>query len=149
MDYGHTILRVQASNETNTQLIFSVQYAIYYAALDRFRIGGLCAGMLAMWCSAHAHRVHASVPQAWKYGLVVHLACWIGQFLGHAIFEKRAPALFRNLAQALMMAPIFVAFEVFFAMGYLPEVAEECERAAKENVAKLRADDEARQQKAL
>ncbi|KAI8022755.1 Phenylalanine--tRNA ligase alpha subunit, cytoplasmic [Camellia lanceoleosa] len=34
------------------------------------------------------------------------------QFIGHGIFEKRAPALLDNLAQAFLMAPYFVFLEL-------------------------------------
>ncbi|XP_052878426.1 2-hydroxy-palmitic acid dioxygenase mpo1-like isoform X2 [Gossypium arboreum] len=58
---------------------------------------------------------------AWKVVLAVQLFCWIGQFIGHGVFEKRAPALLDNLVQAFIMAPFFVLFEAlqtFF--GYEP-----------------------------
>jgi len=36
-----------------------------------------------------------AVPLAW----IVFTAAWIGQFIGHGVFEKRAPALKDNLVQ--------------------------------------------------
>ncbi|KAK2965316.1 hypothetical protein RJ640_010641 [Escallonia rubra] len=50
-----------------------------------------------------------------KVVLAAQLICWTGQFLGHGLFEKRAPALLDNLAQAFLMAPFFVLLEVGFA----------------------------------
>ncbi|KAI7978814.1 putative endoplasmic reticulum membrane protein C16E8.02 [Camellia lanceoleosa] len=44
--------------------------------------------------------------------LAAQLFCWTGQFIGHGIFEKRAPALLDNLAQAFLMAPYFVFLEL-------------------------------------
>ncbi|KAL5815872.1 hypothetical protein ACOSQ3_024250 [Xanthoceras sorbifolium] len=44
--------------------------------------------------------------------LAAQLFCGTGQFLGHGIFEKRAPALLDNLVQALLMGPFFVLLEV-------------------------------------
>ena len=44
--------------------------------------------------------------------LVAQLFCWTMQFIGHGVFEKRAPALIDNLVQALMMAPYFVLLEI-------------------------------------
>ncbi|KAM2606600.1 hypothetical protein TB2_035264 [Malus domestica] len=47
--------------------------------------------------------------------------CWGGQFIGHGIFEKRAPALGDNFAQALLMGPYFVLLELLqSAFGYEP-----------------------------
>lgn len=40
------------------------------------------------------------------------VACWVAQFVGHGVFEKRAPALLDNLFQAIFMAPLFVVIEV-------------------------------------
>lgn len=40
------------------------------------------------------------------------VACWVAQFLGHGVFEKRAPAVLDNLVQAIFMAPLFVIMEV-------------------------------------
>ncbi|KAL8104666.1 hypothetical protein AgCh_028760 [Apium graveolens] len=48
---------------------------------------------------------------AWKVVLVVQLVCWTGQFIGHGVFEKRAPALLDNLLQAFLLAPFFVLLE--------------------------------------
>ncbi|KAL8130306.1 hypothetical protein V2J09_019461 [Rumex salicifolius] len=53
--------------------------------------------------------------------LAAQVICWTFQFLGHGVFEKRAPALLDNLSQAFLMAPFFVlleALELFF--GYEP-----------------------------
>ena len=43
------------------------------------------------------------------FWLWVQAAAWIAQFVGHAIFEKRAPALMSNLGFALL-APFFETF---------------------------------------
>jgi len=33
-----------------------------------------------------------------KYATAVHVFAWVMQFIGHGVFEKRAPALLDNLA---------------------------------------------------
>jgi uncharacterized membrane protein YGL010W len=53
---------------------------------------------------------------------------WILQLVGHA-FEGRRPALFDNLFQVLI-APIFLMAQVFFALGYKRDVAERVEELA-------------------
>ncbi|KAF2619643.1 hypothetical protein F2Q68_00042180 [Brassica cretica] len=56
-----------------------------------------------------------------KVGIASQLLCWTGQFLGHGVFEKRAPALLDNLLQAFLMAPFFVLLEVLQSVfGYEP-----------------------------
>nr|GEY33339.1 uncharacterized endoplasmic reticulum membrane protein C16E8.02 [Tanacetum cinerariifolium] len=53
--------------------------------------------------------------------LAAQLFCWTGQFVGHGVFEKRAPALLDNLTQAFLMAPFFVLLEALqMAIGYEP-----------------------------
>ncbi|XP_047267528.1 2-hydroxy-palmitic acid dioxygenase mpo1-like [Capsicum annuum] len=55
----------------------------------------------------------------WDVVLAAQLFCWTGQFVGHEVFEKRAPALLDNLTQAFLMAPFFVLLEVILSFfGY-------------------------------
>lgn len=42
----------------------------------------------------------------------MQVLCWVAQFVGHGVFEGRAPALLDNLFQAFFMAPVFVILEV-------------------------------------
>lgn len=58
---------------------------------------------------------------AWQPALAVHVVAWVLQFIGHGVFEGRAPALLDNLFQALFMAPIFVLIEVLMACGLLAD----------------------------
>uniref|UniRef100_A0A0D3D0N0 DUF962 domain-containing protein n=1 Tax=Brassica oleracea var. oleracea TaxID=109376 RepID=A0A0D3D0N0_BRAOL len=54
-------------------------------------------------------------------GVASQLLCWTGQFVGHGLFEKRAPALLDNLFQAFLMGPYFVLLEVMQScFGYEP-----------------------------
>jgi uncharacterized membrane protein YGL010W len=66
--------------------------------------------------------------------LIVFAACFVGgwglQLIGHA-FEGKRPALVDNVFQVLI-APIFLMAEVFFALGYKRDVAERVERLATE-----------------
>ena len=45
------------------------------------------------------------------FATVINASSWIAQFIGHGLFEKRAPALATNLKFALL-APFFITFEV-------------------------------------
>lgn len=56
-----------------------------------------------------------------QFWLAVHIVCWILQFIGHGVFEKRKPALMDNIFLTLN-APIFVNLEVlYFLVGYRKE----------------------------
>ena len=58
---------------------------------------------------------------------------WVIQLIGH-VFEGRKPALVDNFFQ-IFVAPIFLAAEVFFALGYKPAL----HAAVQEQARKLRA----------
>lgn len=70
--------------------------------------------------------------------IALQVVGWISQFVGHGIFEKRAPALLDNLLQ-ISVAPNFVVIEVFFMLGYKPEVHEEAQKMIKQNIAEYKA----------
>ena len=55
---------------------------------------------------------------------------WVIQLVGH-VFEGRKPALVDNFFQ-IFVAPIFLAAEVFFALGYKPELHAAVQRRARE-----------------
>ncbi|KAH7550681.1 hypothetical protein JRO89_XS13G0247100 [Xanthoceras sorbifolium] len=96
----------------NFGFLFTIIYAVFYMCLDK-KAGSLAALLcIACWVGASqlAHTLGFSL--AWKVVLAAQLFCWTGQFLGHGIFEKRAPALLDNLVQALLMGPFFVLLEV-------------------------------------
>lgn len=59
---------------------------------------------------------------------VTFVGGWILQLIGHA-YEGRRPALVDNLFQVII-APIFLMAEIFFALGYKRDVAERLERVA-------------------
>ena len=52
------------------------------------------------------------------------VVAWGMQFVGHGVFEKRAPALKDNVVQALFLAPFFVWIECLWMGGYRPELRE-------------------------
>ncbi|KAK8338128.1 hypothetical protein V6Z11_A09G233700 [Gossypium hirsutum] len=100
---------------------YGAYHSLFYVVLDK-KAGSLAALLcLACWVGASFIAAKLGYPLAWKVVLVSQLLCWTGQFLGHGIFEKRAPALLDNLVQALLMAPFFVLLEVLQSLfGYEP-----------------------------
>ena len=55
---------------------------------------------------------------------------WVIQLIGHA-FEGRKPALVDNFFQ-IFVAPIFLAAEAFFALGYKPALHAAVQKRARE-----------------
>ena len=73
-------------------------------------------------------------PGGLKIASFVFLLAWIAQFVGHGVFEGRAPALLDSLVQcecvlsrwnvangdiALVLANFFVFMEGLFMLGYV------------------------------
>lgn len=61
-------------------------------------------------------------PASAKIALGVHVASWIAQFIGHGVFERRAPSLFTGFLHSFLAAPFFVFVECAFKLGMLPEL---------------------------
>lgn len=55
---------------------------------------------------------------------------WVIQLIGH-VFEGRKPALVDNFFQ-IFVAPIFLAAEVFFALGYKPALHAAVQKRARD-----------------
>jgi uncharacterized membrane protein YGL010W len=70
----------------------------------------------------------AAQPAGWLWFTVLFVGGWILQLVGH-VFEGRKPALADNVFQVLI-APIFLCAEVFFALGYKPQLHARVEEQA-------------------
>ncbi|KAK8951187.1 hypothetical protein KSP39_PZI002984 [Platanthera zijinensis] len=101
--------------------LVSLVYALFYVSLDG-KAGSLAALLcLLCWIGGHFLAPRLGFSLAWKVVLAAQLFCWTVMFIGHGVFEKRAPALLDNLSQALIMAPFFVLLEVLQSFaGYEP-----------------------------
>lgn len=100
--------------------------------------GGLLAPLLFAW-TAYANNLtdtYGSTANYWAGGLSA--ASWIAQFVGHGIFEGRAPALFDNLVQAFVLAPFFVWMEILFHLGYRPELRSRLDSAVQKEIERYR-----------
>ena len=73
-----------------------------------------------------------------QVALGVHIAAWILQFIGHGVFEGRAPALLDSLDQALITAPLFVLMEVAFFFGYRRDFHSRIMNQVRENIAEFK-----------
>ena len=71
--------------------------------------------------------------RAWTWFGALFIGGWVLQLVGH-VFEGRRPALVDNLFQ-IFVAPIFLAAEVFFALGYKPAL----HAAVQERARRMRA----------
>ncbi|KAJ3673780.1 hypothetical protein LUZ60_005772 [Juncus effusus] len=121
----------------NLAFVSAIVYAVYYVLLDK-KAGSLGA-VLCFLCLVGSDLL-ASVlgfSLGWKVILASQLLCWTGQFIGHGVFEHRAPALLDNLAQAFLMAPFFVLLEVlqhFFRYEPYPGFQESVTKKIEANM---------------
>ena len=100
--------------------------------------GGLLAPLLLAGTaySDYLTTTYGETANYWAVGIFV--SSWIAQFIGHGIFEGRAPALLDNLAQALVLAPFFVWMEILFSIGYRPELKSRMDSAVEKEVERYR-----------
>ncbi|XP_074590570.1 2-hydroxy-palmitic acid dioxygenase MPO1-like [Curcuma longa] len=104
----------------NFAFVFALVYALFYVLMD-WKAGSLAALLCFLcWIGSSALALRLGFPLAWKVVLAAQLFCWTFQFIGHGVFEKRAPALLDNLFQAFLMAPFFVLLEALNFIGYEP-----------------------------
>jgi uncharacterized membrane protein YGL010W len=100
-------------------MVFAAAVVLYYFFLDV----PLALAMLvvtAVLVFIGQEIAELGTAQGWIWFGVLFVGGWILQLVGH-VFEGRKPALVDNLFQ-IFMAPIFLAAEVFFALGYKPQL---------------------------
>lgn len=82
----------------------------YYLTLDlRFALGMF---VFSAACDVVGRLLFTIPFDPWKAGLVAFVVGWIFQGIGHAKYEKKAPAFLKNLVH-LMVGPIFLINEAF------------------------------------
>ncbi|TNV75779.1 hypothetical protein FGO68_gene1225 [Halteria grandinella] len=70
--------------------------------------------------------------------LRLHIFGWVAQFVGHGIFEKRAPALLDNLL-LIFVAPFFFIFEVLnIFLGYKEKEVKEWNKVVAREIKQFR-----------
>ena len=121
----------------NLGTIFTLLYASLYILMEPVA-GGILAPLLLAGTAYSKHLTTTYGATANYYALGIFVMSWISQFVGHGVFEGRAPALMDNLVQALFLAPFFVWMEVLFIFGYRPELQSRVQSAVQIEVEKYR-----------
>merc|ERR1719472_453654 len=116
-------------------------YVVSYLMMDPVA-GGLGALLMLVLNQWTYGLVAAGSPVAgfplWQAVLGFHIVAWIAQFIGHGVFEGRAPALLDSWDQAFITAPLFVLLEIFFFLGYRKEFYESCMVEVRKNIEEFR-----------
>jgi uncharacterized membrane protein YGL010W len=87
---------------------------IYYSLLSIPLALGAFALLLAFLFSIAAVERASTMP-LWSICLMLFIAAWIGQFIGHAVEGKR-PSFFKDL-QFLMIGPLWLLADVYRRLG--------------------------------
>ncbi|EMC93232.1 hypothetical protein BAUCODRAFT_233654 [Baudoinia panamericana UAMH 10762] len=123
----------------NLGTIACLVYTTLYILMEPVA-GGLLAPLL-LGATAYANHLTSTYGMKANYiAIGVHVFSWIAQFVGHGIFEGRAPALLDNLVQALFLAPFFVWLEVLFMLGYRPELKKRLDQNVGIEVGKFKSE---------
>lgn len=102
----------------NGSFFLAALYSLYYVLLEP--VAGLTwAGLVALPLWGLANWFRLAVPAAWAWALGLHVFSWFAQVVfGHQMAEHRRPALLDSFFQSLVLAPLFVWFELLFLLGY-------------------------------
>ncbi|QIW96931.1 hypothetical protein AMS68_002449 [Peltaster fructicola] len=123
----------------NLGTLSALVYSIFYILLEP--VAGSMLAPLLLGATAYSNHLTTTYGMKANYiAIGVHVFSWLAQFVGHGVYEGRAPALLDNLFQAIFLAPFFVWLEVLFALGYRPELKARLDKSIKSELAKLKAE---------
>jgi uncharacterized membrane protein YGL010W len=108
-------------------LVVSAILLAYYLVLD-IPLGLAMAAVFALMLWGAEPLSQASLGISLTWFLILFVGGWALQLWGH-VYEGRKPALVDNLFQ-IFVAPIFLAAELFFALGYKPALHAAVQRRA-------------------
>ncbi|MBV8030791.1 MAG: DUF962 domain-containing protein [Betaproteobacteria bacterium] len=118
-------------------IVFAAAVLLYYVFLDAV-LAIATAVFTALLLVAAEWIAGRGAIAGWVAFAALFVVGWIVQLVGHA-FEGRKPALVDNLFQ-ILIAPIFLCAELFFALGYKPAL----HARVQDRAATLRAESQAR-----
>jgi 2-hydroxy fatty acid dioxygenase len=125
----------------NLGTIGAILYGGFYILLEPVA-GSILLPIIIGW-TAYANHLTTTMPSTInKVAIGVQVVTWGAQFIGHGVFEGRAPALLDNLLQALVLAPFFVFMEALFHFGYRPELQKRVNDAVEKEIKKVNAEKE-------
>jgi len=130
--------------ETNYATLMAVVYLAYYLLLEPIAALLYAPQMIIIVLTATAF---GKDPSHTPSIIAIHVLCWIAQFIGHGVAEKRAPALLDNLLGAVVLAPFFVHLEILFGLGYRPAMRRRINNAIGNEVTRIRKEEGDRKRK--
>ncbi|KAK0334884.1 hypothetical protein LTR91_018656 [Friedmanniomyces endolithicus] len=123
----------------NAGTIACLTYSSLYILMEPVA-GGMLAPLLLGGTAYAYHLTTTYGMKANNIAISVHVLSWLAQFVGHGVFEGRAPALLDNLVQAIFLAPFFVWMEILFTFGYRPVLKARLDQSVEKEIAKVKAE---------
>lgn len=124
----------------NAGTIGAILYSGFYILLEPVA-GSILLPLIISWTAFSNYLTSSHYSYNSNVGAVaVEIFAWIAQFVGHGVYEGRAPALLDNLVQALVLAPFFVFMELLFMFGYRPELQKRVSDAVEKEIKKIKAE---------
>lgn len=112
-------------------------YWLYYFILEPLTATLFLPQLVVTFLTAQAT---AAAPHGVTTAAFIHVGSWIAQFIGHGVYEGRAPALLDNLLGAVVLAPLFVHLEILFLFGYKPDLHKKMINGVGREITKFRTD---------
>lgn len=131
----------------NLGTISAMLYAGFYMLLEPVA-GSLLLPIIIGWTAYSNHLTAGSSYNVNVNATAIHVVAWIAQFIGHGVFEGRAPALLDNLLQAFVLAPFFVFMELLFKAGYRPELQKRVNESVEKELKRHHTEKQAKNGKA-
>lgn len=123
----------------NVGTIACFAYSSLYVLMEP--VAGAMLAPLLLGGTAYANHLTSTYGMKANYiAIGAHIVSWLVQFVGHGVFEGRAPALLDNLVQALFLAPFFVWMEILFMLGYRPELKSRLDTAIQKEISRIKAE---------
>lgn len=121
----------------NLGTLAAIFYGVFYMLLEPVA-GSILLPAIIGWTAYANHLTSTYAYNVNVASIVIFVVSWIAQFIGHGVYERRAPALLDNLFQALVLAPFFVFMELLFKIGYRPELRKRVELAVEKEIQKFK-----------
>jgi len=122
---GTTVTMPAGPLEVTLAAVLAIAACIYYLVLD-VAFGVTMAVALFAACAVASEAVaRLGIPAALLAALALFVGGWALQYLGHH-YEGMKPAFYDDVKQ-LLIGPLFLCAEVFFALGAKPALAHRIE----------------------
>jgi len=121
----------------NLGTIGAILYAGFYMLLEPVA-GTILLPVIIGWTAYANYLTTNYTYNTNATAIAVEIVAWVAQFVGHGVYEGRAPALLDNLVQAVVLAPFFVFMEVLFKFGYRPELQKRVNEAVEKEIQKFK-----------